>query len=476
MRLHPRDLYLTLAAALIAALVVTCDAHGQVSYGASPTPVFDGVWQSLPNLAKQTPEQNQLWRAAGNAHMRWLQEPFPQGQTNAQARAYQQRLLDEELAKIRGVRQTATQLPAWAGNRADHVIRIQKPEGQGASWGSGTYLGAGLVLTACHVVGSQGSQVVGYFRDGTTIQGETIAADRTWDTALVKLSEPHPTLAGVPLAQSNPQPGAWAVAMGYDHAQPTCLCRPGKLTGYHTANAGQPGDWFNLNNPVQSGSSGGGVFDETGCLIGNLWGASPEGTMAVSLGRTKRFLLPWNADLEKFRLALIAGYTPKQACSGGFCLPPSGGRPTYPGPAPSEPPVANVPTPSTPTPIQPKCPDATEIAAAVIAHIESNADKFRGPPGAPGANGKDGQPGAPGPQGPPGVCDVDRITQELIAYLESNPDKFRGPQGPPGIAGKDGDDGKPGRDAPTGLSQDALDSAIQKAISRQLRIQVENAK
>lgn len=461
--LHPRDFYWWLAFALAWAMLLcaaTCNLHGQevVTREGQFTPdVFDRL---RSHYGWNDPLVSQ---AINQAKGRWQSEQrVGELLTVADWDARQWRFAQEEFARVgkslpewapQQVRQTAAwgdprTLPAWGKDRADHVIRVSKREGQATSWGSGTYLGAGLVLTAHHVVGSAGG-VTGHFRDGTSIQGQVAASDATWDTALVQLESAHPTLLGVPLANDNPPAGAKVYATGYDGGRPQQLWRPGQVTQYHAAEPGQPGDWFNLSNAVQNGSSGGGVFDATGCLVGNLWGASHEGTMAVSAGRTKRFLLPWNARLEAFRLAVASGKTPPDAmqfCFGGNCYSPSpqpGGRDVYPGPAPTQPPtqppIAQTPTlPSNPATPQPSI-DVNAIANVVIAHIEANPDKYRGPPG---PKGERGETGAPGPAGKDCESpDVSAITSQLIAYLGANADKFRGPVGPVGPVGPQGPPG-----------------------------------
>lgn len=442
-QLHPRDFYTILAWCLIAAwlILARCDtAHAQVSFGAPHQPTF------LERLSPQTESEWRAKFAAGAKYQSWLNSQsgvlsFPGGSIDA----FQRQLYDAETQ----VEQTATTLPAWAGNRGDNVVRISHADGRGRSWGSGTYLGAGLILTASHVVGHAESRVTCYFRDGTTSAGQTLAHDQEWDTAVVEIPV-HPTLVGVPLAAGNATPGAKVYATGYDGGAPQLLCRPGRVTGYYSSGSTPVSDWFNLDNRVLPGSSGGGVFDETGCCVGPLWGSNQGGTMAVNLGRTKRFLLPWNARLEAFRIATARGVPPAQ-CYGGYCpLPGSSngsGTPAYEGGQPTPIQPTQPISPISPIAPAPQC-DPNAIAAAVIAHIDANADKFRGPAGAPGVQGPVGPPGPQGSAGPAGPMgpagesvDTSAITESLIAYIESHPENFRGPPGPQGPPGQPGSGG-----------------------------------
>lgn len=474
--------------AVAAAFLLCSPTFGQEqprTWAAQPTPtLFKQILSGLPKDRNWTDAEGLAYQAAVLGGQMW-QERRPAsvdmtpGATSpregmvlpGQYAALQQQVLDEARAEVDRRRQrqavpvqptqAVSRLPEWAKDRSDHVLRIKHPEGREASWGSGTYLGAGMVLTANHVVSGKGSHVVGYFRDGFSANGVAVAADRTWDTALVQLDKPHPRLPGVPLASGNVSRGQWVYAAGYDGGRSQLLWRTGVVTHNQTPANGLPGDWFNLSNPVKSGSSGGGVFNQHGELVGNLWGASeaPQsyGTSAVNLGRTKRFLLPWNAKLEQFRLALSAGQTPQTACSGGFCPSPyggyssGGGVPAYPGPAPTEPPAPQPIAPSLPqNPSSPPIradPVAPQFAVGQVTTtpaggradvtLRRDGDLYvfdfaipsgeKGDQGQPGPAGEPGQPGAPGERGPMGLtgpagpagesCEID--VAALAAAIQS---------------------------------------------------------
>ncbi len=70
----------------------------------------------------------------------------------------------------------------------------------------------------------------------------------------------------------------------------------------------------------------------------------------------------------------------------------------------------------------------------------------KGECGPPGPVGPVGSPGMAGVAGPPGKdgqpCDPQAVADQLIAYIDANPDKFRGPAGPAGPIGPAGSPGQ----------------------------------
>lgn len=67
-------------------------------------------------------------------------------------------------------------------------------------------------------------------------------------------------------------------------------------------------------------------------------------------------------------------------------------------------------------------------------------------------------PTEPPPVTPPPVVEIDyeRITRELIAYIEQNAERFRGPTGPPGLNGLRGPEGLPGKDGASVVPPDVM--------------------
>lgn len=126
-----------------------------------------------------------------------------------------------------------------------------------------------------------------------------------------------------------------------------------------------------------------------------------------------------------------------QYIGGGWtCQPPR--QPARPAPVA---PVAPRPPSSQPAATPAPACDPRAIAAAVVAQLEANPDKFRGCPGPQGPAGPKGDRGEPGK---PCTCDSSKITAEVVGWIEANREKFRGPAGEPGKAGPPGPAGPAG--------------------------------
>ena len=270
-----------------------------------------------------------------------------------------------------------------AGQDPANVVRIQC----GSSVGSGMYLGDRLCLSCAHLFeGERSRQVAVTFPSGRSFFGTGVKIDGTWDQSLIELTG-TPDEPGARLASANPQPGETLTSAGYDHGQ-TLRLRTGRLTGYLTARSGQPRDWLDMTTQVVSGCSGGPIYNAQGEVVGNLWGAGQGTTVGLMCGRTRRFLLPWNARLEAYWLA---------QCGGGGRIV-SGGWGSSPGRV--SPPTA---PPTVPTPVpQPQVPPPTveQIVARLKADPEFMAackgdDGQQGPPGDPGRDGVDGADAQP---------------------------------------------------------------------------------
>jgi hypothetical protein len=323
-----------------------------------------------------------------------------------------------------------------------NVVRVQV----GRSVGSGAYLGDRLVLSCAHIfAGESNTKVVVSFRDGEQHAGRSVAIDVHWDQSLIEL-ETVPTALGVPVATANPRPGQRVVALGYAFGRELRRIT-GSVLNHAAPSSSDPADWFAFSGTSIEGCSGGPVFNEQGELIGNLWGAryADATSVGVMCGRTRRFLLPWNARLEAVRLS---------QCADGRCVPlpprtraapprvrsvlvaPKANPPVpQPSPAPKAP-ATTAPATSRPSDTGPATPrreveieiDYGQIAQLVIARMKQDPEPFRGPAGPAGP------PGPAGPQGLPGPAGVAGADGKVGAA---------GPPGPPGPAGQDGQSAAP---------------------------------
>jgi len=315
----------------------------------------------------------------------------------------------------------------------------------GSSLGSGAYLGDGLVLTCAHLFrGEEGQPTTAWFPNGQGYGATLLKVDSQWDLAIMELAK-APSVAALIPATENVQIGQAVYSAGYDRGN-TVISRNGQVLRYSAPDTTGPADWFELTSCVEPGSSGGPVCNQQGQLVGVIWGSSPptNTTTGVMLGRTRRFLLPWNARLEAVRLTQCGPQVCPQGC-------PPGMRRVYPvrprvicpptqyqvQPRPQQPvlvdPDITTPPPGTTTPPVEVEVDYEAIADLVLDRIAADPEKFRGPPGPPGPQGLPGAPGesqvgATGPAGPPGLA---------------GPSGPAGPPGPAGPAGSNGQDASP---------------------------------
>ena len=308
---------------------------------------------------------------------------------------------------------TAIRIPQAVSQRTNSVVRIQSSNG---AWGSGAYLGDGLILTADHVVQGAAAWTI-HWRDGRRTAARPVKRDASYDQALMQ-TDKHPTARGIPLATRQPERGSSVYLAGYDGGRSNLLLRPGRLVSYSSPWRGWPDDWFQVNNPVRGGSSGGPALNASGQLIGNLWGASQtrQTTTAVLLGRTRRFLLPWNARLAAWQLQIARGMTPAQ------CGVSAGGRPSFVAPNPRPTPVPDTGPPA-PTYTEPAAipsfnvGDVTTLPAGsqATANVRKVGDGYVIDLGLP--RGLDGRTGPQGPKGDPGTVDVNAIARAISSTL-----------------------------------------------------------
>ena len=161
---------------------------------------------------------------------------------------------------------------------AETGVRVEKPAGDGVhfSQGSGVYLGAGLVLTAAHVVKvDPGSPRVTVLLDGRRLDATLVRDGQPDGVDLALLRLPAASLGSARQAQP-------AVTLCPDNPEPS---RPVQVAALGTVRNAftiptpldsegprDTGAWTNiLATGFKPGSSGGGVFDpRRSCLWGIL--------------------------------------------------------------------------------------------------------------------------------------------------------------------------------------------------------------
>ena len=154
--------------------------------------------------------------------------------------------------------------PAQFIGLAASVVRVEADrEGRGVSVGSGVTVAPFTIATSCHVVrDATGIRVAG---SGTTWNVEGERADTRHDLCFLRV----PTWRGSPVRLSTepaPHLGAPVVAMGFTggvHMAP----RMGRIRAVHPFDGASI---IEADARFNSGSSGGGLFDSDGALIGLL--------------------------------------------------------------------------------------------------------------------------------------------------------------------------------------------------------------
>jgi hypothetical protein len=135
---------------------------------------------------------------------------------------------------------------------------IETPQGQG----SGVLVADNLLATNAHVV--LGSTTVKVRQGKVTWEAEVLAADEDRDVALVRVEE----LERVPVTLRVAPPlavGEKVFAVGAPRGMDFTLS-DGIISGLRKLDDGQ--DWVQTTTPISPGSSGGGLFDEHGRLVG----------------------------------------------------------------------------------------------------------------------------------------------------------------------------------------------------------------
>jgi serine protease Do len=148
------------------------------------------------------------------------------------------------------------------------VVGIVMSDGQG----SGVIVSRdGYVLTAGHVSGKPGTDVVIVLSNGVRVQGKSMGANNGIDSGMVKITTPG-DYPYVPVGSAaNLVAGQWAVAMGhpggYQRSRPPVL-RLGRVLSVVRLRPGGGINAVATDCPLINGDSGGPVFDLDGRVIG----------------------------------------------------------------------------------------------------------------------------------------------------------------------------------------------------------------
>lgn len=268
----------------------------------------------------------------------------------------------------------------------------------GSSKGSGCYLGDGLFLTAAHVMRGEQPVALVTFSDGRSFNTRLVANDPQYDQALLEATDKPD--GGVPVADSNADRGTKLFLGGY--SQGPALFWPSTMRGVCSPVGGPSADWITTSGQSIPGDSGGPIFDESGCIIGNLWGGSNGETTGVNCGRTQRFL-------QRFRDRLKAWHNSGRGCFGGKTQNSGGSGDCFSG----------------------YCPPQPSNGGGVQVEINPGT-----PVTQPGLDPSSNLRPIDQPQCLPCKPDFDKIAEEVWSRLKDKPE-LQGPAGPQGPPGKD---------------------------------------
>ena len=156
-------------------------------------------------------------------------------------------------------------------SKIQKVVSIAQPatvaltSNRTGSWGSGVVVSeGGTILTAAHVV--QGVKtVVVIFPDGTEASADVLGANRTKDTAMLKIREAD-VYPYVEMGDSDPlEVGRFLVAMGHAGGYDALRKPPIRFGRLVSKNVG---GYFSSDCTLIGGDSGGPIFDIDGKLVG----------------------------------------------------------------------------------------------------------------------------------------------------------------------------------------------------------------
>lgn len=209
-------------------------------------------------------------------------------------------------------------VPAWAKTAEEiyamaspSVVVIYSDGEKSGSQGSGVVIEPGEVITNCHVIGGR-TVIIG---EGKRYPAKVRYADKVRDLCQLAVAGlPNPAIR---FASEAPRIGQKVYAIGNPRGLDRTLS-DGLISSIRDTQAGYP--MLQISAPITFGSSGGGLFDENGHLIGitskgmgaaNLNFALPV-TLIPQLAYTTQKNLPEAAEIaaaDSVRLALSRAMT-----------------------------------------------------------------------------------------------------------------------------------------------------------------------
>jgi len=297
------------------------------------------------------------------------------------------------------------------------------------NYGSGTYVGDGLVLTASHLFDNGAVEIQARWTTGSMRGLQLVDRDPVWDLAVLQCAF-LPRVATVKLADTPPQPGDTLIGAGWGPDSTYRECRGTMIRRVDTTGT-TTGEMIEIRGAIRDGDSGGPIFNERGELVAVCWGSDGRIFAGTFGERLHNFLRRCGGGSRQIRPH--PGASPNYTCPPGYICRP----------APNYGTIRRRPTTPTPVP-QPQGGGYHEAQHALAAKLDSLAKRLAavestagkgepgppGPQGPPGERGPMGLPGAPGERGPPGpqglpggaisaapTIDLDKLTTQVIARI-----------------------------------------------------------
>jgi hypothetical protein len=312
-----------------------------------------------------------------------------------------------------------------AAQDTNAIVRVTA----GNSGGTGTLVavdadGCGYVVTCKHVT-SPHQEATATFRTGYSSTGPVLGTGAAYDTAVFRIRAPD-GIEPIPIATEPAEAGVNVEVFGYGG-------QPGPVQNIKLIRWSSPVRGYEptgrarriLLDPLpESGDSGGPIVCE-GQLVGIVSGYSHTGN-----GQRLHGLGAYSTPIQN----LLAEVQTQYGCQPAPMISSPYGR-RQPVPLPSISPIQK-PDICQPPPPGPSCDERfAELRKAVAdldARIQAQLDAIETTPGPPGDVGPQGEPGAAGTPGPPGEITEEQLQQIaalVLAQMQSNPEPFRGPPG-----------------------------------------------
>lgn len=137
--------------------------------------------------------------------------------------------------------------------------------------GSGVLIREDIILTAAHVVGNA-EKIMVQFYDGESLEAKTLRMSRIADVALIQISTPPKSAKVAVLGNSDEvRIGDEVFVVGAPMGLPYSLSRgviSGKEVEYNLSNDGKSLEFFQTDASINTGNSGGPMFNFKGEVIG----------------------------------------------------------------------------------------------------------------------------------------------------------------------------------------------------------------